>query len=178
MSNPHPPELAAATAHPLTLRGEPVVARLVMPVSSRNLVFHAIDIRRPERALVSVDNIEAAENPGVAYGVFVGSGDGTEPESYLNVGAISLFGVEMRDDTTVRHDEAPGFRQIFDATTSLQLLAGQGGWDAGAMNVRFELILPLPPTGRESLVQPLIEEQRAAAAQMPVTIGRVGLFVY
>ena len=67
-----------------------------------------------------------------------------------HIGNVSLFGIEKMNDPDIRHEGAPGFRHIFDATRVAGELSEQGDWDPAAVTVTFEPIEVLPPPGEEA----------------------------
>ena len=164
-----PPELVAATEQPLTLTGAPVTVPISVPEETRASVESAAG---PRRVLLSVDDIKADVTPGVVYGVYLNLPEGGDQRAH-HVGNVSLFGIEKMNDPEVRHEGAPGFRHIFDATSVVGRLAEEGKWDPAAVNVTFAPIDVLPPPGKEAEW----EGDTAEAAPPPVEIGRVSLFV-
>ncbi len=171
-----PPELAAATEQPLELTGGARSVELTVPASTRSLLAGA-DITTGARAMyLNVEDIEAEQNPGVVYGVFVNmpSDDPAADRARYHVGNIALFGIEAMNDPDAAHGGVPGFRHTFDITRVVGELSEAGGWDPNAIRVTFEPIAPIPPPGEEGLVGALAEEEVDVP---PVRIGRVSLFV-
>jgi hypothetical protein len=168
-----PPELAAATEEPLTLAGGTATVRISVPESTRSLVESAA-AAGPKRVLVSVDDIKADINPGVVYGVYLNLPDKHGDRQKHHVGNVSLFGIEKMNDPDVRHEGAPGFRHIFDATRVASRLAEEGLWDPDNVTVTFEPIDVLPPPGEEGTWDSGKTEE---ATVPPIEIGRVSLFV-
>jgi hypothetical protein len=167
-----PPELAAASEDALELVGAPASISLTMPSSSRELIESAAE--ETGRILISVEDIEAERDPGLAYAVYLdspGENDGLDRER-RHIGNVSFFGIEKMNDPDQPHDGAPGFRHTFDATDALKTLKEQKDWDPASMRVTFEPITLLPPPGEE-----LPEEAERTAQATPVRIGRVSLFV-
>ena len=165
-----PPELAAASEQPLELIGSTASVRMTLPASSRELVESAGD---EGRVLVSVEDIEAARDPGLAYAVYLDAGGGPGGDRH-HIGNVSFFGIEAMNDPDQPHEGEAGFGHTFDATESVNALKARGRWDPALISVTFEPIRVLPPPGEE-----LSEEARsqAAAPVPPVRIGRVSLFV-
>ena len=78
---------------------------------------------------MSVDDIKADVNPGVVYGVYLNlPGEGGDRHAH-HIGNVSLFGIEKMNDPDIRHEGAPGFRHIFDATRVAGELSEEGRWD-------------------------------------------------
>ena len=167
-----PPELVAATEEPLTLAGAPVTVSVSVPQDTRARVESAA-APGPGRVLVSVDDIKAEVNPGVVYGVYLNlPGEEGDLQAH-HIGNVSLFGIEKMNDPDTRHEGAPGFRHIFDATAVAADLSEQGRWDPSAVTVTFAPVGVLPPPGEEAGWEGDAEE----AAPPPIEVGRVSLFV-
>jgi len=167
-----PPELAAASEEPLELVGAAASVSLTMPGRSRELIETAAE--GTGRILISVEDIEAERDPGLAYAVYLdspGDVDGPDRER-RHIGNVSFFGIEKMSDPDQPHEGVPGFRHTFDATDALNTLKEQSGWDPASMRITFEPITLLPPPGEE-----LPEEAERTAQATPVRIGRVSLFV-
>ncbi|MGH8574176.1 MAG: hypothetical protein ACREX8_16605, partial [Gammaproteobacteria bacterium] len=170
-----PPEMVAATERPLELTGSASSVELTVPPSTSSLLA-SDDVTTGARALyLNVEDIEAEQNPGVVYGVFVNmpSHDPAADRARYHVGNIALFGIEAMNDPDATHGGVPGFRHTFDITRVVGELSGAGEWDPNAITVTFEPIPPIPPPGEEGLAGALAEEGDVA----PMRIGRVSLFV-
>lgn len=169
-----PPELVAATDESFTLAGGSASVAISVPASTQPLVESAA-APGPKRVLISVEDITADVNPGVVYGVYLNlPGEGGADRREHHVGNVSLFGIEKMNDPDTRHEGAPGFRHLFDATKVAGKLTEQGLWDPSAVTVTFEPIGPLPPPGEEDTW----DDGRAEEPPVPpVKIGRVSLFV-
>jgi tyrosinase-like protein/polyphenol oxidase-like protein len=167
-----PPELVAASEEPFTLAGRSADVTVAAPEDTHALLRSAA-APGPRRVLVSVDDIKAEVNPGVVYGVYLNVADGADSLKY-HIGNLALFGIEKMNDPDTRHDGAPGFRHIFDATSVAEQLAAEGRWDPSAVTVTFEPATVLPPPGEEDTWDP---GEEAKESVPPVEIGRVSLFV-
>jgi hypothetical protein len=168
-----PPELVAATEEPLTLTGGPASVTISAPVETRELLSAAA-APGPGRVLVTIDNIKADVNPGVVYAVYLDVPDGDDPLKY-HIGNIALFGIEKMNDPDERHDGAPGFQHVFDATEVAGRLAEEGRWDPSAVTVTFEPSKVLPPPGEEDTWES--GETKEESTVPPIEIGRVSLLV-
>jgi len=164
---PRAPELMGATETPLVLVGETASVSLTVPQSSRAMVERAARAET-QRIFVTVEDIEAQQDPGLAYAVYLeGPSGGRE-----HIGNVSLFGIQDMNDPDRPHQGAPGFRHAFDVTGAVNALREQGALDPTSVTVTFEPIRIIPAPGEEA---PVAAEARQAAP--PVSIGRVGLFV-
>jgi hypothetical protein len=175
-----PPELVAASERPIELAGGPVSVSLTVPPSTRELVSaEALAPREssgpPRSVFLNVEDIAAESNPGVVYGVFVNVPTGADEAERArhHVGNITVFGVESVNDPDKPHDTVPGFRHTFDITPVVTALRESGRWDPDTLNVTFEPLLPVAPEGAMELASP----ELANAAETPIQIGRVSLFV-
>ena len=164
---PGPPELVAASEQAVELAGAPASVSLTAAPSTRALLEAGGEA--PQRVLVSVEDIEAEEDPGLAYAVYLEPPGGEERR---HVGNVTFFGVREMNDPDTRHEGAPGFRHTFDATDAVGELQALEAWDPGSIQVIFEPITVLPPPGQE-----LAPEAQPAATAPTVTIGRVSMFI-
>jgi hypothetical protein len=168
-----PPELVAATEESITLTGGSASVPISVPASTQESVRSAA-APGPGRMLVSVDDIKADVNPGVVYGVYLNlPGEGGDRQKH-HIGNVSLFGIEKMNDPDTRHEGAPGFRHIFDATRVAGELVEQGLWDPTALTVTFEPIGVLPPPGEQGRWE---AEETPESDIPPIEIGRVSVFV-
>jgi hypothetical protein len=167
-----PPELIAASEEPLDLAGAPSSVALKVPDSTQGLFAAGGDDRRT--VLISVEDIEADSDPGLAYAVYLEPpGEADDPDhERRHVGNVAFFGITAMNDPDTPHDGAPGFRHTFDATSVVDRLRAQQRWDPESIQVTFDPITVLPPPGEEELA-----EAEAAATVPTVRIGRVSLFI-
>jgi hypothetical protein len=166
-----PPELVAASEASLELAGTSASVALIVPSSTRTLAEAASDDDR--RVLVSVEDIRAERDPGLAYAVYL-EVPGDPERRRRHIGNVAFFGIEAMNDPDRPHDGAPGSRHTFDATNAVKTLKEHNLWDPASLIVTFEPIRVLPPPG-EALPPEAVAE--AAAPVAPVRIGRVSLFV-
>ena len=164
-----PPELIAASEIPVVLAGAPTAIKVEMPAATAGARM-AEPAHPDERFFVSVDDIAADADPGIAYAVYVAGTSGRRE----HIGNVSFFGITTMNDPTRRHEGAPGFRQTFDATAALEVLRRSGDVDPASLTVSFEPIVVGPPPGAEAATATF----RAPEAVAPVRIGRVGVFVW
>ncbi|WP_051367409.1 tyrosinase family protein [Hamadaea tsunoensis] len=150
-------ELVAATDQPVTLAG-PVTAALVVPGSTRTRVQRLAD--PISAAYLAVDDIEAAQNPGVVYDLLLN-------DAY--VGTFSLFGIELMNDPDRDHEGVPGLRHTFDVSAIVTTLEADGRWDPDELTVTVVPVAPAPvPGARAAGLEELGLE--------PITLGRISLF--
>lgn len=115
----------------------------------------------PKRIYLSVEHVDAEENPGRVYAVVVHSGGQSR-----HVGNISLFGVEEIRRGKADHEGHGDNRMVYDVTEAVGSLTDLGDM----VKVSFEEIgLELP----EAVETPQLE---GVAGEPPIRIGRVAFF--
>lgn len=173
---PGPPEMVAATQQPVDLAAGARTVQLTVPSSTRSLLAAGDDPGSGSAMYLNVEDIEAEQNPGIVYGVYLNlpSDDPGADRARHHVGNVTLFGIEVMNDPDAAHPGVPGLRHTFDITRVVDELKATGSWDPDAITVTFEPITPLPPPGQEGLAAAFDEDTTPAT---PVRIGRVSLFV-
>jgi len=173
-----PPEMVAATERPVELVGGARSVPLRVPSSTMSLLTSDDATTGARDLYLNVEDIEAEQNPGVVYGVYLNMSpdDPGADRVRHHVGNIALFGIELMNDPDKAHPGVPGFRHTFDVTRVVGELSEAGMWDPDALTVTFEPITPIPPPGQEDLTAVVSAEFEEGAAP-PVRIGRVSLFV-
>jgi tyrosinase len=168
------PELVGASETPVRLVGAPASVALQIDQQAHEAALAATGATAPRRILLSVEDIEAAQNPGTVYGIYVNlaaDASADVAESH-HAGNVSFFGVERARNP--RGDEhAHGLRQVHDITDLAQSLAAQGEWDGRHVEVTFRP-LGLIPADQPELAHALPDA--VTDADPPVTIGRVAIF--
>jgi hypothetical protein len=172
-----PAEMLAATERPIELAGDSVSTELTVPASTEARLRRAIDATPATQIYLNVEDIEAERNPGVVYAVYVGLSAGTDFAARQHVGNISLFGIEAMNDPDGVHNHPPGLRHTFNITPSVRALADTGPFEASALTVTFNMLLPVPPPGHDEDSESIRARYAEAAAATPVRVGRVSLFV-
>ena len=162
-----PREPVAASEGPLVLVGAATAVSLNVSESSCEIVEDAA-ISQTRRLIVSVDGIEAEQDPGLAYAVYLETPSGGRQ----HIGNMSLFGIQDINAPNRAADGAAGLRHIFDATDAVNALRVQGAFDARSITVTFEPIRVLPPPGEQ-----FPADMENPEPGPPVRIGRVSLFV-
>jgi tyrosinase len=178
VSGPEPPEaepeLVGASETPVRLVGAPTSVALQIDPQSHEAALAATGATAPQRILLSVEDIEAEQNPGTVYGIYVNlpaDASADVAESH-HAGNVSFFGVERARNP--RGDEhAHSLRVVHDITELTQSLAGQGEWDGRHVEITFRPLGLIPPDQPE-LAHALPDQ--VTDADPPVTIGRVAIF--
>ncbi len=173
-----PPEIVAASERGIDLAGAPVSLSAVVPQQTESRLRDAVaDTSESQRIYVNVEDITAAGNPGVVYGVYLNRPPDASSADHYHIGNIVLFGIEKMNDADTSHVGVSGFRHSFDITDLVNDLRSQGQWDDQQVTLTFEPLVPLPPPGQEDSVADSVTEQRVRGEQEPVHIGRVSVFV-
>jgi tyrosinase len=169
-----PREIVGASDRPVQLTGDAVTVPVrIDRRAAQALRADPARARLPEpehRAYVDVEDIDAARDPGVVYGVYVNlPGDPTDDDlAAHHVGNVSLFGVERARNP--RGDEpGHGLRLSMEITDVLDRMAAQGTWSDGEqVEVTFR---PITLQRRDAAVAPAA----ANHPDLPVTVGRVSV---
>ena len=168
------PELVGASDTSVRLVGGPASVALQIDPQAHEAALAATGATAPQRILLSVEDIEAEQNPGAVYGIYVNLPAGASPDvaEGHHAGNVSFFGVERARNP--RGDEhAHSLRVVHDITELTQSLAAQGEWDGRHVEVTFRP-LGLIPHDQPELAHALPDE--VTDADPPVTIGRVAIF--
>jgi tyrosinase len=174
------PELLGATESPTELVGAPTRVEVAVDARARDALRSVApsDGAAP-RTILNLEDIEAPENPGTVYGVYVNLPDEApaDQEASHHVGNLSFFGVERARDP--RGDEhAHGLRYSYDITDVVGALARRGLWDDSKVYVTLRPIEVIPPEDDDEGVRSLAAGAPAArrvASDPPVTVGRISL---
>jgi len=168
------PELVGASAAPVRLLGAPASVALQIDPQAHEAALAATGVSAPRRILLSVEDIEAEQNPGTVYGIYLNlpaDASADVAESH-HAGNVSFFGVERARNP--RGDEhAHSLRVTHDITELAESLTAQGEWDGRHVEVTFRP-LGLIPHDQPELAHALPDE--VTDADPPVTIGRVAIF--
>jgi tyrosinase len=168
------PELVGASDTSVRLVGGPASVALQVDPQAHEAALAATGATAPQRILLSVEDIEAEQNPGTVYGIYVNlpAGASADVAESHHAGNVSFFGVERARNP--RGDEhAHGLRVVQDITELTQSLAAEGDWDGRHVEVTFRP-LGLIPDDRPELAHALPDA--VTDADPPVTIGRVAIF--
>lgn len=181
MSEPpeRPTELVGATDEPLELTGHPATVRFEISRPSGPL---SAEEAGPSHVYLNVENIQAEENPGLSYAVYVNvpdeDDDPTNDAHY--VGNVTFFGIELAQDLDRDHPGGHGgLRHAFDITDLYTRLRDEGKWDQERVTVTFAPLdlVPLQTAGPLAAEpEPPEPEPESEEETPPVTIGRVSLF--
>jgi tyrosinase len=164
--------LLGATDRQIRLVGEAVT--VPVQIDERATAELRTSNTRQHRVFLDVEDIEAARNPGIVYGIYVNlPSHPTDADLEAHhAGNLSLFGIEVARNP--RRDEHPhNMRISMDVTRLLDRLAAAGAWSDGrTLAVTLQPITPGVPPGRDDLVG---EVSDTAHQDVPVTIGRISI---
>jgi Common central domain of tyrosinase/Polyphenol oxidase middle domain len=159
-------ELIGATEEVVAVTDR-VTVPLTIPASNRSLFFDLA--RRASGVFLSIEDIEAVQNPGVVFDVLLNQPDADADPRRHRIGSFSLFGIELMNDPDHPHDGAPGLRHTFDIAEVVSGLAALDLWNPDTITVTIE---PVPPPAVPGERRLSIEE----LGLPPVRVGRISLF--
>ena len=171
------PELVGASERPVELVG--ATARVSVPIDpqARAGLLGDTDAdasATPRRVYLNVEDIEAEQNPGTVYGIYVNLPEDAPPDvaALHYAGNVSFFGIERARDP--RGDEhGHGMRVAMEITDLVRDLRETGDWDDETLDVVFKPIELIPPEVPDHDDAVLMASERE---NPPVSIGRVSVF--
>jgi hypothetical protein len=125
--------------------------------------------RGPRHIYLSIEGLEADENPGTTYDVMVNVGADRHRETaheYV-VGKLTFFGAKHARQPT-DHDGPGALTHTYDITDLVGRLQASGEWDPARLTVTLAPIAPLPPPGQAA--EPAVETHPA------VKVGRISIY--
>jgi tyrosinase len=163
--------LVGATQQPVRLTGTALRAPVTVDErSTAGLRAQASAGHQQLRAFLDIDDIEAEQDPGIVYSIYVNLPAQPTPEDLAShhVGNISLFGV-ARSRNPRGDEHAHGLHVSMEITPVLDELASAGTWKDGTqLEVTF---LPQSLESPEGAPAPAPVSHQ----DVPVTLGRVSL---
>ena len=132
------------------------------------------DAGAPRRVYLNVEDIEAEQNPGTVYGIYVNLPEDAPPDvaALHYAGNVSFFGIERARDP--RGDEhGHGMRVAMEITDLVRDLRETGDWDDETLDVVFKPIELIPPEVPDDEDAVLMASE---GENPPVSIGRVSVF--
>jgi tyrosinase len=168
-------QMVGATSQPLRLTGSPVRVPVTIDQRTTDSLRAALPAAaRQQRAFLDIENVDAEQNPGTVYGVYVNLPDRPTDEDLArhHVGNLSLFGIE-RARRPLGDEPAHDFRYSMEITDLLDRLAADKKWtDGRRLDVTFQPITLLPPSEAARGVEPPVSAPHPGT---PITIGRVSI---
>lgn len=167
---PHEPRIVGAAEHPVKLVGATEHVPVAIDTRAHQEALAAQGVTEPQRILLHLDDIEAEENPGSVYGVYVNLPENADEQQLAShhVGNLSFFGIEQAREP--RRDEPPhGVRSSMDITDVAQRLRAQGEWDDAHLRVTLRPLGLLAPEGSDDAPPTPTHED------LPVSVGRVSV---
>jgi tyrosinase len=170
---PQQAEIVGASEQPVRLVG----AAEHVPVAIDRRASDAARARAasdaPPHVLLHLDDIEAEQNPGSVYAVYVNLPPGADDEQRAahHAGNLSFFGIEHANRPP--RDEHPhGLRLSMDITELAQRLREQGEWSDDQLQVSLLPVGVRPAPGATAAEAVSTEERHD---DLPVTVGRVSV---
>jgi tyrosinase len=172
LSTPTPPEpqLVGASEQSLSLVGAPEDVSVALDQRAQSEALTQQGVSEPRHILLHLEDIEAKENPGSVYGVYVNlpkDADEQQLDSH-HVGNLSFFGIEQAREPS-GDKPAHGIRSSMDITDVAKSLEAQGEWDGRHVHVSLR---PLGLGAAEGADGP---PPIPMHEDLPVKVGRVSI---
>jgi tyrosinase len=164
------PAMVGASDESVKLTGDTATVAVAIDARARDAA--TLEVARKRTVYLNVENVEADENPGSVYGIYVNLPDDA-PQDVVDdhhVGNISFFGIE-RAKNPAGDEHGHGLKVTLDITDTVQRLVDEGKWDGENVHVTFRPIRLIAPDSTDELA--VVEPTEA---EPPVTVGRVSLF--
>jgi len=169
-----PRHLLGATERQVRLVGQAVTVPVTIDERVTASLRASPATEHQHRVFLEVEDIDAARNPGIVYGVYVNlPSNPTDADLEAHhAGNISLFGIEVARNP--RRDEHPhNMRISMNITRLLDRLAAGGVWtDGRTLTITLRPITLGVPPGREDLAEEIADTTHD---DVPVTIGRISV---
>lgn len=164
------PELVGASEQSLSLIGAPEDVSVALDPRAQSEALARQGVSEPRHIVLHLEDIEAKENPGSVYGVYVNlpqNADEQQLDSH-HVGNLSFFGIEQAQEPS--GDRPPhGVRSSMDITDVARSLEAQGEWDGRHVHVS------LRPLGLEAAEGADAPPPIPMHEDLPVKVGRVSI---
>jgi tyrosinase len=167
-------ELVGASDAPVQLVGGPAQVSLQIDAKAKAAMLADAGVTEPTHIYLHVEDIEADQNPGTVYGIYVNLPDGASAQTAEShhAGNVSFFGVERARNP--RGDEQAHSLQVtLEITELAHELAAQGEWDGQHVSVTFRPFGLIPA---DQPAQAHALPNSMSSSDSPVTIGRVSVF--
>jgi tyrosinase len=169
-STPQEPQIVGASERSVSLVGATEHVPVAIDARAHRETLAKQGVSEPQRILLHLDDIEAEENPGSVYGVYVNLPEdaGVRQLAEHHVGNLSFFGLEQAREP--RGDEpAHGIRSSMDITDVAQSLKAHGEWDGEHVRVTLRPLGLLAPEGADA------PPPKPTHEDLPVHVGRVSV---
>ena len=159
------PEAISTSSAPVELDASRVRVSLPVPEARRGRLARALTPETEDRVVLSIEDIDFEQFPGIYYEVYVNVPEGETPdaESAYYVGNLQFFGVEPH--AARRGEAAARTTETFDITANVRALKEADRWTEGKVSV---VLVPRGLVGANQ--QPL-----AARPASKVRVGRISL---
>jgi hypothetical protein len=176
ISGAHPEpqgEVIAASAGGVDLTDQPSSVDIALEPPARAAI-RAVTQQTRSHVYLNVEGIDAAENPGVVYEIFLNLPQGTDsrtPDDVHFVGHVTFFSARHTPGRGERN-HVGGLKHTFEITGLVQQLAARHLWNDDRVRVTFSPLGLLPPPGQQAVRQ---VEGLAAQPEPRARIGRVSI---
>jgi tyrosinase len=168
--NQQEPQIVGASEQSVSLVGAAQDVPLTLDPRAKRAALAEQGVSAPRHILLHLEDIEAEQNPGSVYGVYVNlpeNADEQELEAH-HVGNLSFFGIEEAREPS--GDEPPhGVRSSMDITDVAENLEAHGQWDGEHVRVSLRPLGLLAPEGAAAAPPTPMHED------LPVHVGRVSI---
>lgn len=162
------PELVGGLAEPVRLSGSTQQVQLEFNQRAVSSALASSSTGTP-RVLLEIQDIDAEEQPGTVYAVYVNLPPNTsaDDEQAHHVGTLSFFGVRRARNPS-GDQQAHGLSLTYDITELANRERAGGQWNDKTIIVTFEPLTLIPPDGEE----PSAPDE----AEPPATIGSMSVY--
>jgi tyrosinase len=167
---PQEPQIVGASEHSVSLVGATEQVPVAIDARAHRETLAKQGVSEPRRILLNLEDIEAEENPGSVYGIYVNLPENADERQLAehHVGNLSFFGLEQAREP--RGDEpAHSVRSSIDITDVAQSLEAHGHWDGEHVSVTLRPLGLRAPAGADAPPPTPMHED------MPVHVGRVSV---
>lgn len=164
------PQIVGASEHSVSLVGAPEHVPVAIDARARRDALAKQGVPEPRHIILHIEDIEAKQNPGSVYGVYVNLPANADEQQLAehHVGNLSFFGIEQAREPR-RDEPAHGVRSSMDITDVAHSLKARGQWDDEHVHVTLQPLGLLAPAGTaEGPPTPAHED-------LPVHVGRVSV---
>jgi tyrosinase len=168
--SPNEPQIVGASEGSVKLVGATEHVPVTIDARAHQHALAQQGVAEPQRILLHLDDIEAEENPGSVYGVYVNLPQDPSEQQLAehHVGNLSFFGIEEAREPP--RDEPPhGVRSSMDITDVAHSLAAHDEWDGEHVRVTLQPLGLLAPKGAADAPPTPMHED------LPVSVGRVSV---
>jgi tyrosinase len=167
---PQEPQIVGASEQSVSLTGATEQVPVAIDARAHRDVLAKQGVAEPRHILLHLEDIEAKENPGSVYGVYVNLPENADAQQLQehHVGNLSFFGIEQAREPS-GDEPAHGVRSSMDITDVAHSLKAHGEWDGEHVHVTLRPLGLLAPEGADAPPPTPTHED------LPVQVGRVSV---